>query len=66
MTLKTLLSCIALACTVAACGDKTPQSESAKQVGAAPKQIVDKAAGEVGKAVEQGAERTRQAEEGKN
>ena len=49
-----------------ACGDKVPESEGAKNLGAAPKQTVDKVVTDVGKAMDQGAERTRSADEGKN
>ena len=44
-----LLAALALA---AACGDKVPQSEAAKKVGDQPKQIIDKAATDVGKAMQ--------------
>ncbi len=41
------------------CGDKVPESEAAKKVGEIPKQIVDKAAADTAKAVQQDAERNR-------
>jgi hypothetical protein len=45
------------------CGDKVPESETAKQIGAAPKQTVDKAAADVTKALDQGAQRDKQADD---
>jgi hypothetical protein len=48
---------------LAACGDKVPQSEAAKRVGDAPKQTINKATTDVNKALEQGAERNKQADE---
>ena len=45
---------------LAACGDKVPESQTAKKIGAAPKQIVDKASDDAAKALEQGAQRTRE------
>ena len=58
-----MLMPFALAVLLAACGDKVPESQAARQVGAAPKQIVDKAAADATKAADQGADRTRQADE---
>ena len=55
-----LIACVALA---SACGDKTPESESAKEVGRMPKRTVDRAGANVTKALEQGAARNREAEE---
>jgi hypothetical protein len=55
-----LIACTAL---LAACGDKTPESEAAKELGRRPKQIVDKAAADTARALEQGAARNREAEE---
>lgn len=63
--MKTALSLCVVAAVLTACGDKVPESQSAKQIGSAPKQIVDKATSEVGKALEQGSDRSRQSEEGK-
>ncbi len=54
-----LVSVVALA----ACGDKTPESEAAKEVGKIPKQTIDRAGANVTKALEQGAARNREAEE---
>ncbi len=45
-----------------ACGDKVPESQAAKQVGEIPKQVVDKAAAETAKAMQQDAERNRDAQ----
>ncbi len=44
----------------ASCGDKVPQSEAAKKLGAAPKQAVDKAAAGAAEALQKGAERAKQ------
>jgi predicted small lipoprotein YifL len=55
-----LIACAAL---LAGCGDKTPESEAAKELGRMPKQTVDKAAADTAKALEQGAARNREAEE---
>ena len=49
---------------LAGCGDKVPESAAARQAGAAPKAIVDKAVADTAKALEQGAHRTREADEG--
>jgi len=46
---------------LAGCGE----SESAKRIGAQPKQMVDRASTDVNKALQQGAERSREAEERK-
>jgi hypothetical protein len=50
---------------LAACGDKVPESEAARSAGKAPKQAVERAAGDVGKALQQGADRSREVEEKK-
>ena len=42
--------------------NKLPESETAKQVGAQPKQLVDKVSGDVNKAMQQAAERQQSAE----
>jgi len=55
--------CIVCAALLAACGDKTPESEAAKEAGRIPKQTVDRAADRATKALEQGAARNREAEE---
>ena len=47
-----------------ACG-KLPESESAKKIGAQPKQVVDKASADVNKALQQGADARREADEKK-
>ncbi len=44
------------------CGDKVPESQAAKSVGEVPKQIVDKAAADTAKAMQQDAERNRDAQ----
>ena len=59
-----LANLIALCVILVACDGKTPESETAKQIGAAPKQIVDKMVNEAGTAVEQGEARTRDAIDG--
>ena len=59
------LSVCALLLSLAACGDKVPESTAAKQVGEMPKQIVDKAAADAAAAVNQGAERSRTEEDKK-
>ena len=48
---------------VAACGDKVPQSEAAKQIGNIPKQTIDNAAAGVNKAMQQGSERLEEKKE---
>ena len=56
---------LALMCAAAflfGCGDKVPASQAAKSVGEIPKQIVDKAAADTAKAVQQDAERNREAQ----
>lgn len=65
MKLGVLYLVIVAAFSVVACGDKTPEADASKRLGAAPKQIVDKATADVGKAFEQGANRSSDAEEGK-
>ena len=47
---------------LAACGDKVPESEAAKKLGNMPTQTIDKARDDVNKALEQGAQRTREAD----
>ena len=46
---------------VSGCG-KTPESETAKRIGEQPKQIVDKAAADLSKALQKGAEQRQEAE----
>jgi hypothetical protein len=53
---------VVLAAALAACGDKPPESEAARKLGQQPKQVIDKAAAEVNKALQQGAERRQEAE----
>ena len=59
---RTLLAAV-LSTLLAGCGDKVPQSEAAKQMGNAPKQAVDKATQDTAKALQQGADRTREADQ---
>jgi hypothetical protein len=47
---------------LAACS-KVPESEQAKKIGNIPKQTIDKAQDDVSKALQQGAERTRDADQ---
>jgi len=65
MISKSMLVAVASLFLLVACGDKVPESQAAKQVGAAPKQTVDKAAADVTKALDQGAERAKQADDTK-
>ena len=44
---------------IAGCGEKVPQSETAKKIGDRPKQVLDKAAADTAKALQQGADRSR-------
>jgi hypothetical protein len=44
------------------CGDKTPESQTAVNIGKQPKQIVDKAAADVNKALKAGTEARQEAE----
>ncbi len=56
---------LAAACAAAlllGCADKVPESEAAKKVGEIPKQVVDKAAADTAKAMQQDAERNRDAQ----
>jgi len=48
---------------VAGCGDKLPESPAAKAVGAAPKQVMDKAVNDTARSLEQGESRSREAPE---
>jgi hypothetical protein len=52
------------AATLLACEAKTPQSDSARKIGDAPKQTIDKAVNDANKAIEQGEARTREAIDG--
>jgi len=65
MISKSMLIAIMPLALLCACGDKVPESQAAKQVGAAPKQTVDKAAADVTKAIDQGADRAKQADDTK-
>jgi hypothetical protein len=53
------LAVVVMAAALAGCGDKVPESGAARKVGAVPKQTVDKATNDAAKALEQGAQRTR-------
>ena len=53
---------MAAAILLAGCGDKVPQSEAAKKVGDQPKQVVDRAAQDAAKVLQQGADRTADAD----
>ena len=48
-----------LVLALAGCGDKVPESETAKQIGAAPKQAVDRATRGVNEALQKDAERAK-------
>jgi len=56
MKTKLFLSCLTLA-LLAACGNKTPESQAAKDVGNIPKQTLDKATTDVNAALQKGADR---------
>ena len=56
------IALVAVTLLLAACGDKVPQSEAAKKIGAIPKQTVDRAAERTTEALKQGVERTEQEE----
>ena len=53
---------MAAAIVLSGCGDKVPQSEAAKKVGDQPKQVVDRAAQDAAKVLQQGADRTADAD----
>ena len=57
-----LIAASAALTVLAACGDKVPESKAAREVGAIPKQTVDKASTSVEGALTQGAERLKDAE----
>jgi len=65
MELGGIVLVTAVAVSIAACGDRIPESDGSKKLGAAPKQIVDRATADIGIALEQGANQSREAEEGK-
>lgn len=54
--------CILAVAHLVACGDKVPESKAAKEVGNIPKQTLDKAAAGVDSAVQQGVDRTKEAD----
>ena len=57
-----VLLAVTAALAVWGCGDKVPQSGAAKKVGDQPKQVLDKAVGDTTKALQQGADRTAEAD----
>jgi predicted small lipoprotein YifL len=57
--MKVLVSMLLVA-TLAACGEKLPESKAAKEVGNIPKQTLDKAQSGVEKGLQQGADRTKE------
>ena len=62
MRISNLVFLALCAAALAACGDKVPESAAAKKLGNAPKEIIDKASTDAAKAVQQGAERTSDAD----
>ena len=59
MAAARMLVLAAALAVLAACGDKVPESQAAKKIGSVPKQTVDRATDDAAKALEQGAQRTR-------
>ena len=59
--MKNVLFSFILVLIFSAC-NKLPEVETAKQVGAQPKQIIDKVSGDTAKAMQQAAERQQSAE----
>ncbi|MDB5807370.1 MAG: hypothetical protein JWN73_4692 [Betaproteobacteria bacterium] len=62
MKTKLVLGCLTLA-LLAACGNKTPESQAAKDVGNIPKQTLDKATNDTNAALQKGMERDKKADE---
>ncbi len=62
MKTKMLLGCLMVA-VLAACGNKTPESQAAKDVGNIPKQTEDKASADVNAALQKGADRDKAADQ---
>ncbi|MBK8064753.1 MAG: hypothetical protein IPK29_12370 [Betaproteobacteria bacterium] len=58
--MKNLAFAVLLAC-LAGCGDKVPESEAARKVGAAPKQAMDNTVNSATRALEQGENKNRDA-----
>ncbi|HEX4330413.1 MAG TPA: hypothetical protein VH105_26755 [Burkholderiales bacterium] len=56
MKTKLLLSCL-IFMALAACGNKTPESQAAKDVGNIPKQTIDKATNDLNANLQKGADR---------
>ncbi|HEY4374706.1 MAG TPA: hypothetical protein VGN52_22480 [Burkholderiales bacterium] len=62
MKTKLILGCLMLI-SLAACGNKTPESQAAKDVGNIPKQTVDKASADVNAALQKGVDRDKAADQ---
>ncbi len=62
MKTKLILCCVCLM-VMAGCGDKTPESKAAKEVGNIPKQTIDKATNDTNAALQKGMERDKKADE---
>ena len=62
MIKRRLAAALVVAFLSGGCGDKVPQSQAAKSLGDSPRQVVDKAASDTAKAMQQGAERIRDQE----
>ncbi len=62
MLVRTVSAGLLLLACLAACS-KLSESEEAKKIGNMPKQTIDKAQADVGKALQQGEERTREADQ---
>jgi hypothetical protein len=58
-----LTAAVLIACCLAACGDKVPESEEAKKIGNIPKQTIDKTKANLDAAMQQAGQRTRDEEE---
>ncbi len=56
------LGAAVLALFLQGCGDKVPQSEAAKKLGAQPKQLLNQVETDVNKALQKGMEQRQQAE----
>jgi predicted small lipoprotein YifL len=56
------MAMLALVAALAACGDKVPESKAAREVGNVPKQTVDRATTGVDNAMQQGADRMKDAD----
>lgn len=58
-----LFLCSACLLLLAACGDKTPESQAAKDVGNIPKQTIDKATNDVNANLQKGVDRDKAADQ---